>query len=486
MSWSRFVGFAVAVLLPACGFVKVTTPGRYQAGSGRYSGKQCKKSSWKTDTPEDSVLLRICDRSFLYGAPVDAAIAVEKRHKKFDDRHPDMLAAAYNVIDCSRECGSFPLAMGVSSYYAGILDRGALAKQLASVQLPDDAKTAFVDAAMSAKQKVIAAADKLDPRRHHMYVETVSGVVQKRNAYFQAHSDLYDRLDAIEAQAKNARLESKAPADLVQGLRKLRADYFATCKSDECRFDPFVIETTRQLVLLYIAAGDELGARAENGLLAEKAAGRHLFSVETGTAVYKAMQEERHSWELYTRAKRAGLDPETLKARFGDPPPIQVDPSSDYVGSNRLPDLTRALDTGEGKSSIQMEGGIVAAVTATLRSFRGQKLSRVAFRPNVSNEDIESCYETGHVTGVHFDGNHASLEYETVCNVVGRRTHVDRVQPVFVPKVEVAHVRPGENLEALVDGKHEGLVVRSLARHTRKSKAPTRLLQIRGVRMPGS
>ncbi len=472
------------MLLPACGFVKITTPGEYQAGSGRYSGKECKKNSWKTDSAEDNVLRRVCDRSFLYAAPVDAAMAVQRRHKKFDDRHPDMLAAAYNVIDCSRECDAFPLAMGVSSYYAGILDKAALTKQIAPLELSADAKSAFVDAAIDAKQKVLAAAAKLDPRREHMYVETVASVVKERNAYFEAHRDLYSRLDALEAQAKTARAAAKAPADLVDGLQKLRAEYFSTCKSDECRFDPFVIETTRQLVLLYIAAGDELGARAENGLLAEKAAGRHLFSVETGTAVYKAMQEERHAWELYTKAKDAGLDAVTLKTRFGDPPPIQVDPSSDYVGSDNLPDLTQALGTDEGRSAIHVEGGIVAGVSPTNRSSRGAKLSRVAFRPNVSQEDVENCYHTGRVSGVRFDGNSAELEYETVCNVVGSRTHVDKVEPLFVPSSEVARVRPGENLEAMVDGKHEGLVVRSLARHTGKSKAPTRVLQIRGARLP--
>ena len=196
------------------------------------------------------------------------------------------------------------------------------------------------------------------------------------------------------------------------------------------------------------------------------------------------MEEERHAWELYSRAKGAGLDPETLKARFGDPPPVKVDPTTSYIGSDQLPDLTAALDPEKGQRSARLEGGIVAAVTPAHRTARGAELSRVAFRPNVSSEDIESCYETGRVSGVHFEGNRAQLEYESVCNVVGHRTHVDKVDPVFVPTREVVHVRPGENLEAMVDDKHEGLVVRSLARHRGKSKAPTRVLQIRGARLP--
>ncbi len=165
---------------------------------------------------------------------------------------------------------------------------------------------------------------------------------------------------------------------------------------------------------------------------------------------------------------------------------MQVDPSDDYVGSDQLPDLTSALDGSAGGNAIQPQGGIVAAVTPSDRTARGQKLSRVAFRPNVSNEDIESCYPTGRVTGVHFDGDSAELEYESVCNVVGHRTHVEKVEPVYVPSAEAAQVRPGENLEAMVDAKQEGLVVRSLERHTGESKAPTRVLQVRGVRLHGS
>lgn len=47
------------------------------------------------------------------------------------------------------------------------------------------------------------------------------------------------------------------------------------------------------MVLLYVSANEALKAHAENALIQENAAGRHRFSVETGTAIYKAMSQER-------------------------------------------------------------------------------------------------------------------------------------------------------------------------------------------------
>ncbi len=134
-------------------------------------------------------------------------------------------------------------------------------------------------------------------------------------------------------------------------------------------------------------------------------------------------------------------------------------------------------------------GGVVRAVIDTnKKDADGRPLVQVAFKDNVSSEDVESCYETGKVTGVHFDSdNHATLDYETVCNTVGTKTNVEKVPPVFVPKAEASGIKPGENLLALVaEGSHEGLVVRSTAAQKPaadgEKQGKTPVLQVRGQR----
>ncbi len=478
--------------LPGCGIVIVRSAGAGAGASGAstYAGPECSNNHIDGDqvSREAAVLNRVCARRAKHhiGQPRSASMGVQERHKRFDDRHPDHVVAALNVIDCAQRCDRDPLAMGISVYYAGLLQESVLADQLQQLQLPDDARSAFQSLAMASRSQVSAAAQGLDPRRKHMYIDVVEEVVAARKGYVEGHAGLYAKLDALEGRAASARGAGKAPEDLVKGMNELRGEYFSSCKSDACRFDPFVVEVTRELVLLHIAAGDALLARGENGLLAEKAAGRHLFSVETGTAVYRAMTEERHQWELYSKAKESGLDAQTMAARFGSPPPVNVDPSSDYIGSENLPDLTQVLGTLEGASALSYSAGIIAQVADAHRtSTHGEPLAQVSFKPNITREDITSCFETGRVTGAHFDGNHAELEYESICNVVGTKTNVEKVPPVLVPRAEIAGAQPGENLESLVAASREGVVVRSLAKGTSGSTTATRVLQVRGHRLPG-
>lgn len=90
-----FIAFSAS----ACGLIQIRQPGDVAEGATSFSGKECDKSSWKTDSTEDDVLRRICSDAHLYGAVVEAAMAVEQRHKKFDDRRPNYVESAMNVID---------------------------------------------------------------------------------------------------------------------------------------------------------------------------------------------------------------------------------------------------------------------------------------------------------------------------------------------------------------------------------------------------
>ncbi len=422
--------------------------------------------------------------------PVDYEQAIERRHKTFDDRHPDLVVAALNVTDCARTEGIFPVSLGMCSYYADLVDEASVTAAVARVGVSESLKHELVWASTHGKPIVAAMVEKLDPRRKHLYVDVPLAVVAKRRAYFEGNAALYAKLDALEARTKEALAAQKAPTELVDALVALRGEYLGRCGNPDCRFDPFVIETTQELVRLAVAGNDELLAHTENHVLQEPAAGRHLFSVETGTALYEATMKESKDYELYRSAKGT-LDSATLVARFGSPPPIHIDPQSDWIGSDSLPDMTFVLGDGKSKDRWVEAGGVVHAVTdAGRQNGRGAPLSRVSFRDVVSKEGIESCYETGKITGVSFDSSgRGTINYQTVCRTIGTKTNVEKVQPVLVPKSEAQALEPGEVLVALVaSDSREGLVLQSTAKENAaaetqgRAREKTPVLQVRSHR----
>lgn len=435
----------------------------------------CKGYSWDPSRKEDQIMSRVCDAH----AQNMVSLSVEKAHRTFDDREPDVLVAASNVIDCAESCGErTPIAKVVTGYYATLYSRDALSDALDGLSLDPEVRRVFIDKAMASVRTVELMASDIGPRRKRMYFDTFWDVVEARQAYFEKHAAAYAELDAARAEAKKARAGGKAPATLLTKIADLRANYLAQCDDDLCRYDPFVITATRELVLLHITADDHLQAKAENALLQEKAAGRHLFSVETGTAIYRAMEEERHQHGAYKKAKQSGVDDATLEARFGSPPPLPVDPVRGLIGANQLPDMTAILDGGP---KLRAVGGTVATVKPDKKG-----MARVTFVPRISKRPVRRCYRTGRVVAVRWQGNRGVLEYERKCHTVGEKTDVKQKEPVLVPASEVADVAPGEILEALVDETRQGLVIRSSAVADEDSEATNRILQVRGSRLGGA
>jgi hypothetical protein len=474
---------------PGCGVIQVNVGGA-ENGSG-LDGALMNCRNWRggngAASIEADIATEVCSQR---QSAIFNGSEVERRHKTFDDRRPNRVVAALNVLDCAKTQGLAKVAIGMCTYYAELFDEASLKAEVAQLKISDDMKSTFVWASLRSQSVVASFAKRFDPRRKHLYIDVPRAVIDKRRAYFDAHADLYKELDALEAQAKNARAAKQAPQEIVSGFVALRGKYLTQCGNADCRFDPFVIEATQELVRLGVAANDQLLARAENYLLREPAAGRHLFAVETGTAVYEATSKESRDYDLYERAK-ASLDATTLAARFGDTPPIHIDPQSDFMASETLPDMTSVLGDGEGQWITA--GGVVRSVSGSGKNnARGEPLALVTFRDDISTYSIESCYETGKIKGVSFDSSGSGhVDYESVCHSVGTQTDVKKVPPVLVPKAEAQGLKPGEVLVALV-GKEsrEGLVLQSTAQATQAKNGQgkavkTPVLQVRSHRVGG-
>ena len=305
-------------------------------------------------------------------------------------------------------------------------------------------------------------------------------MIDARKAYYARNAAIYAKLDAVEARAADARPDESE--DVVQDMNALRGDYLAAARDAAARFDPFVIEVTRQIVLLHIAAKRDMLAQAESELLREPSAGRHLFSVELGASLYRAMAAEHKEYLEYERAQHAGLDEPALKARFGPMPPFDVGDAERWAVMDELPDLAGHVD--EDSASWRSVSGITRGTSAAPPGPNGEARVRISFNDIVDTYDNTSCYETGKVVGVTWSGDQGHLDYETVCSVVGQRTEVTKIEPVILPAAEAKAIRPGENLLAMVDKKSRaGVVIRSLAAGRAKAKGVTQVLQVRGSRL---
>ncbi|MEM9873855.1 MAG: hypothetical protein AAF928_03115 [Myxococcota bacterium] len=434
----------------------------------------CNGYSWNPDAKEDAIMHRVCDNR----SSQMVTLSVARAHRTFDDREPDVLVAANNVIDCAESCGErTPIAKVVTGYYATVYDRAKLQAALSDYDVDREVRQTYLDKAMASIPVVETMVSELDSRRRKMYFDAFWDVVDARQAYFDRHGDAYAELDGVRERAVAARGRGEAPQDLIDQLESLRSSYLAQCEDDTCRFDPFVITATRELVLLHIAGGHHLAAHAEHQLLGEKAAGRRLFSVESGSAIYRAMAEERRQADQYRKAKQGGVDAATLKARFGDEPPLPVDPDRGLIGSSQLPNL---LDLLDGGPKLRMVGGPVSSVQPATDG-----MVRVNFIPNVTKRSVKRCFRTDRVVAVRWQGNRGVLEYERKCQVIGEKTDVKQKPPVMVPKTDVVGVKPGELLEAMIDEERRGLVVRTSAELGEGEEATNRILQVRSARVGG-
>jgi hypothetical protein len=403
---------------------------------------------------------------------------VMRIYKQFDDRHPNQADAAVMAVVLEGLLNHTPLTDAMAFHLAGFVDEAQLAQALEAMALDDGTRKAFADRFQQAKASLSARTDKLDERRKAIYLAAPRAVIEARKAYFERYAAQYGKLDALEARA------ATAPPDidpLLRDMSDLRGEYLAGASDAGARFDPFVIELTRQMVVLDMLAKHDLLAQADSQLLREPAAGRHLFAVEVGTALYRATAAEKRKYEEYSAAKAQGADERALQARFGATPPVNIGDHDEWVGSDSLPDLAGVVS--DSQAQWMNVGGIVLNVAPAAGS-TPEPMSRVMFRDVVNKIENSSCYETGKITGIHWDGDQARVNYETVCSPVGYSTEITKVAPVIVPTREATGLRPGENLLVMVDKTtRTGVVVRSAAAGKRGEKGTTAVLQVRANRI---
>lgn len=355
--------------------------------------------------------------------------AVIPQHDAFDDRHYDHLAAAMMILDCdvSTACNldNGRLALGLMTWYVANTDLDQVAKRLADVPITAKARQFFLTRVEQAARHIETMATQLDPRRRRLYVEIPNAVHDARAAYFKTNASLYTRLDAVIEHAEENRKKGRVSQAVYAALEGLRAEYLKDCGREECRFDPFFTDVTRELALLHLAGRDPVGVLAENALLRGEDANRNGYGPSIMRAQYTAMQKEAADYQRYEQARRQGVDEGALRQSFGGTAPIEVDPSTVWSAGLGFPDFAAAVRDDDTYTSEQIS---VASVDV--------KSEIVTLKPSYG------------------DG------------------------AVYVPKAEGEHVKAGEVCRVVITRKdRDGLIVECSERSGGK------ITQLRGTRL---
>lgn len=372
--------------------------------------------------------------------PMDVA----SLHFQFDDRRPDHVKAAMIAIRWaymrkgrSAFSGSKHLGLwGLAHTYAGLVDAGRLQSQLGALKVPAEAAKFFLARFEKAKAKVAENVATVDPALRPMMVELPRQLLKQRRAYFSKYAALYQRLDALKAEAKTARASGNARAVLAK-LNLLRSDYIKSCGKLACQYTPIYAETSRELALAYVAAKDAMGARLESQPFMRDGSYVVSFAQQLGVEQRRAGRKLAAAWSKYRQAKGRGVDDATARSVAGGPAFNFRDRDMLIWPKTSVPNYGAALGRSKTKS-------FKATVKSLKRTGDGV---RVTFRKHHYTASVPyACRRTRRVSRIRRDG---SLEYERNCKWKKVRRVREIAKPVVLPKVEARHLRPGDEVRGL-------------------------------------
>jgi hypothetical protein len=451
-------------------------PGAPETTSGRTGPEGCASG--------DATTLKEIVAAFACGG-VGEASARAKLHERFDDRTATSVEAA--VLAGVGGQDQY-LEVGLTRMYADLVDEKSLPRQLAAFGLSPPMADAFVANYRAAVAKADEGLQKLPARIRDIYLKIPRGVVTTRRAYYKKHASSYKEVDEARKAAQSAATDEER-IRVAMTFGQIRRAYLAKSVDDDARFDPLVIEATRESAVLYARAGRHMLLDAEVRLLQEPQAGKHLFETEVSLAMYVATKQEEKEFKDYVAAKQSGLSEQDLLRRFGGQVPVQMSSESLVPGADRLPHVPivgfgRMLDWSAilGPNRVA-DWSTVAGVVGSVSLLSNRK-RRISFRDDVDAYQNEDCHDTAKVESLTWSGGRAHVNYERVCTPAGTKVFVTKIAPVTVSGEEGLRVRPNEYLTVLAnDASREGVVVRSMSRGKKGDHEVARVLQVRESRL---
>ena len=159
-------------------------------------------------------------------------------------------------------------------------------------------------------------------------------------------------------------------------------------------------------------------------------------------AAKAAFDAEKARFAEYAKVKASGVSAEALASKWPEPP-LDLGDAEPAIG----------LRTGQaGHFYPYARRGTTEVIEQVRAVARHGREATVLFRRNVEHgTEATGCYQTNRVSSIDRHGN---VYYQERCTGPDRAYSLDHtVPPVHVPAPEVAHLRPGELVHVIVDGK---------------------------------
>jgi hypothetical protein len=456
--------------------------------AARYDGPDCARVLYQLDELDSSdynakdttvdnsreaqILLAICTRRSkvgTYGHDIPQwprfseldAIAV---YKVYDDLRREPVLPALAAVQIANDQASKSYAqpskqqVGLALFWATVVSEAELARGLEQVQLPPEARAAFVTLFTSVHSRLSGV---LTPAERELLVDLPAAVFQNRQDHFAAYQPMYAELDRLQVDAIAARTADQKIAPTVAGLERLRSQFAARCGAIECRSMPLYAVASAELAQLHVLRGDTLRARVESWHNARSGGFVAGLSQAIRVAQEAYVAGNKQALAKYKNAVEHGADAQTAAKLAGRTPQQDFDHDLLIEPETNLPDYSAALDD---KADQRM------ADNAFVSSVRGAGKTRtIVFRKNKFTTDEEyGCKRTNRVIRIQSDG---TLEYEENCKYRAR-THIqDQHAPIEVPAAEAAHLRAGDLVVFASDG---------TAAYVLEVKRNDKLVQVRG------
>lgn len=391
---------------------------------------------------------------------------VGKVYFDLDDRRLDTVTMAVNVIqimdsDFDRHSHYTDKKWrGLAAFYGEIIDRKALASDVAKVGLPEEANKAFLalydDAVTRSKGMGLEAGEQ------EIYVNIPAATYKARKAQFKEFAELYKKLDELTAAAKAARNDPSAGDGIVTKLSALRTEFLAKCGKPECRSQPLWAHATRELALSHVARKAAIDAMVESHMHAINGSYTAGFAQAMFAAQAVYVSDMAEAYKKYKKAKESGVDEATALSLAGGTRGFNFEYEDLIQPKMSLPNYAEALDEKRLRSSQREMDGTVASTQPSGGN------TRLVFEKETRQVIVRSnCSETRHIMRIRIDG---TFEFMVACES-RRGTEVVEKPPVVVLEAEAKNIQRGDVVRFLAWGEEARIL---------EVKRGDKVVQIRG------
>lgn len=432
----------------------------------RYEGDACARALYSIEesknartadevdeSAETQVLLAVCARNEYKGRGQlvkSRELRFDSLHESFDDRKPDPIRAALGSYQMAYVSGKMingsasgystaELAMpALALVEAQAISSADLSQALAKLDLPEEAKQAFVTLFEASKQVLVDQLRGLAGPEKELLLDTPKATLEARAQANSKVAEHWATFDALAPKLKAAAGSSGGDPELLKSLEGLREQVVDSAGKNYLT-SPLFARLTREIALLHALAKDGLGLATERRLFATQpftetfAQAVFVDQLALGNAFLQAEEE-------YKKAKSAGLADDVAKARagrdysdFGHKTIWRVDAE--------IPSYEKLLD---GRNDAYPFQEVILSMAP-----KGDQVLITFTKTPVETYEHFNCYKTNRIERISSDGR---IQYESHCQVRKKIVQHENQKPLTFAASEVVGFKAGTKFRGMSQG----------------------------------